>query len=142
MAAAASSSGISDISLSNHDGVSSYPLLMRSLSISGIFRAALANAGSAIFRQTAIMRVQVSLMACVVVKNFSASDRNRRRSYTRGELNRLIDSIWHPPAKLNPELLIIDWIFHVIVEQDLSEPTVEFIQYNLPRLMSQCCRRT
>ena len=112
---------------------------MRSLSISGIFRAVFANAGSfgAIFGQTAIMRVQASLMACVVVKNFSASDRNRRRSYTRSELNRLIDSIWHPPAKLNPELFIIDWILHAIVEQNLSESTVKFIQYNLPRLLSQ-----
>jgi hypothetical protein len=53
----------------------------------------------------------------------------------------LIDSIWHPPAKLNPELLIFDWIFHAIVEQSLSESAAKFIQYNLPTLLAELLRK-
>jgi len=66
--------------------------------------------------------------------------RKLRRAYTRGELNRLLDSILHPLAKEHSDLLVLDGILHAIIEQNPSESAAKFIQHNLPKLLNRIMR--
>ena len=65
----------------------------------------------------------------------------RKRLYTTGELNRLIDDLLHPLAKLNPEILILDGILHSLLEQNPTESVQKFIQYNVPKLLAEFRKR-
>jgi len=55
-----------------------------------------------------------------MVRVYALSDRSdsRKKAYTKGELNRLIDSLVHPLAKQNSRLLIVGGFLHALVERD------------------------
>jgi hypothetical protein len=55
-------------------------------------------------------------------------------------VNRLIDAFIHPLAKRHPGLLILDGIVHGLIEKNPSETAAKFIQYNLPKLLSEYSR--
>jgi len=61
----------------------------------------------------------------------------RRRTYTKGDVNKLIDSCLHPLARQNPQILIIDGFLHALVEQEPPRSASKFLVYNLPKLVSQ-----
>jgi hypothetical protein len=64
--------------------------------------------------------------------------RKRARSiYTKGEANRLIDSIIHPLLDQHPSLNLIDLILHGLVKQSLSETALKFIRYSLPKIIDE-----
>jgi len=54
--------------------------------------------------------------------------------YTLGDLNRLIDSMFHPLAKGNPGKLILDGICHGLLEWDLPLSAEKFFKNNVPLL--------
>jgi hypothetical protein len=53
----------------------------------------------------------------------------------------VIDALLHLPAKFNREILIFDWIFHAIVEQNLFEFAGKLMRYDLPRLLAELLRK-
>jgi hypothetical protein len=57
--------------------------------------------------------------------------------YTKGELNRAINSLIHPLSKRNPTLVVLDVILHGLVEQKTSETVVKFIRYSLPQIIAE-----
>ena len=61
----------------------------------------------------------------------------RRRTYTKGDVNKLIDSCLHPLARQNSQILILDGFLHALVEQDPPRSASKFLVYNLPKLVSQ-----
>jgi hypothetical protein len=65
--------------------------------------------------------------------------RNKKRAYhyTKGELNRAIDSLIHPLSKRNPTLIVLDVILHSLVEQKPTETAAKFIGYSLPQLIDE-----
>jgi hypothetical protein len=63
--------------------------------------------------------------------------KKNRRKYSKGELNRLIDSLLHPLFDHSPELMVLDSVLHSIVEQNLTETTQKFIPYNLPKIVDE-----
>ena len=60
--------------------------------------------------------------------------KKRRKTYTIGDLNRLIDSTLHPLAKEHPSMLILDGVCHGLVEWDLPLSAQKFLKNNVPLL--------
>jgi hypothetical protein len=67
------------------------------------------------------------------------TQKRKRRSepYTKGEINKLIDSLCHPLGKKDKTFLVFDGILHAMVEQNPQESIEKFIKYNLPSIMKQ-----
>ena len=58
-------------------------------------------------------------------------------SYTKGELNRVIDSLIHPLSKRNPTLIVLDVILHGLVEQKPAETIAKFMRYTAPEIINE-----
>jgi len=64
--------------------------------------------------------------------------RKRRKAiYSRGELNRMVDSALHPLFETSPVFMAVDEVAHLLIEQDLRESIVKFIRYSLPALVQK-----
>jgi hypothetical protein len=63
--------------------------------------------------------------------------RRKRQSYSRGELNRMIDSVVHPIAKYDVRGWVLDSVLHGVVEQDLESTVKKFLRYNVPKIIQQ-----
>ena len=64
------------------------------------------------------------------------------KPYTKGELNKLIDSLCHPLIKTNEGYTLVDGLLHGLVEQNPQLTIRKFIKYNLPKLMKQIEKKT
>jgi len=60
-----------------------------------------------------------------------------RKTYSRGELNKMIDSALHPLIRLSPVFLLIDQVAHMMVEQNPQESVVKFVRYTLPQIIKK-----
>ena len=63
--------------------------------------------------------------------------RKTRRPYSKGELNKLIDSVCHPLSKTNQGFILVDGLLHAKIEPNPSETVKKFIKYNLPKILEQ-----
>ena len=67
--------------------------------------------------------------------------RRRRRAsssiYTKGEVNKIVDSLAHPLIKKSKVFRIFDELAHVAIEGDLRESLVKFIRYSLPVIVRE-----
>jgi len=59
------------------------------------------------------------------------------RPYTTGELNKTVDALLHPLAKVDPWFLVLDGVVHGLIERTPSETVAKFIQHNLPALIAE-----
>ena len=57
--------------------------------------------------------------------------------YTRGEANKIVDSLTHPLIKKNKAFRIFDELAHVAIEKDLRESLIKFIRYSLPGIVRE-----
>jgi hypothetical protein len=74
----------------------------------------------------------------VVKRNPSRDGRSRRKKlYTKGELNRMIDTALHPLARKSLIFMLIDELAHIVVEQDFRESAVKFVRYTLPQIVEK-----
>lgn len=64
------------------------------------------------------------------------------RPYTKGELNKLIDSLCHPLFKTNEGFMLVDGLLHGLVEQNPPITIRKFIKHNLPTLIEQIKKKT
>jgi len=71
--------------------------------------------------------------------NSTSKTRKKRhvKPYTKGELNRLIDSLCHPFYKTSEAFVVIDGFLHYIIEQNPPQSTMKFVKYNLPTIVNQ-----
>ncbi len=69
------------------------------------------------------------------------SARRRKHLYTTGELNRFIDAVCHPLAKIDPSFLLLDGLLHGVVERNPPESVMKFIHHNLPTLLEEYSHR-
>jgi len=67
----------------------------------------------------------------------TAARRKRRSIYSKGEINRLIDSLLHPLFDITPAFSLVDTILHGLIEQNPPETALKFIRYNLPRIIRE-----
>lgn len=63
------------------------------------------------------------------------------RPYTKGELNKTVDALLHPLARVDPWFLVIDGALHGLIERNSPETVVKFVQYNLPKLIAELLRK-
>ena len=63
--------------------------------------------------------------------------KTKRQTYSKGELNQMIDSVLHPLAtgENAVAILLLDGILHSAVEQDPGQSIQKFIRYSLPKIM-------
>jgi len=59
------------------------------------------------------------------------------RPYTKGELNKFIDSVCHPLFKAHKGIVLVDGLLHAMVEQNPPTTVQKFIKYNLPKIVNQ-----
>lgn len=59
------------------------------------------------------------------------------RSYTKGELNYMIDDMLHPLYKVNEGFVLVDRVLHGLVEQNPPQSVKKFIKCNLPAMMKE-----
>jgi len=60
--------------------------------------------------------------------------------YTKGEINKLIDSLCHPLSKANPAMLILDGFLHGLVEMNPPQSARKFLKHNIPTLIEETGR--
>lgn len=70
------------------------------------------------------------------------TEKKEKKLYTRGELNRLIDSLCHPLFKTNEGYILVDGLLHGLVEQNPPITIRKFIKHNLPKLIEQIKKKT
>ena len=70
------------------------------------------------------------------------SSKEKTKSYTKGELNKLIDSLCHPFFKSDKGFILFDGLLHGLVEQDPPTSVRKFIKYNLPQLIKRARGKT
>ena len=59
---------------------------------------------------------------------------------SKGQLNKLIDSLLHPLFKKHPGFVILDGVLHALVEQNPEESLRKFVKYNLDKLVKYTVR--
>jgi hypothetical protein len=63
--------------------------------------------------------------------------KRRPGSYTKGDLNYLIDDLLHPLYKVNEGFVLVDGVLHGLVEQNPPLSVKKFLTYNLPAVMKE-----
>lgn len=80
------------------------------------------------------------------MKNRMSGKRKRKKKtrtpYTKGELNRLIDSLCHPLSKRDKGFILVDGLLHAMVEQNPPVTVQKFMKYSLPRLLEELSRKS
>jgi hypothetical protein len=59
--------------------------------------------------------------------------RDNSRPYTKGELNKIADSLLHPLFTKNPSCILLDTLVHALIEQNPPDTIKKFIKYNLSK---------
>ena len=58
-----------------------------------------------------------------------------KRLYSKGELNRLVDSLIHPLCEEDRRFILLDGFLHALVEKDPPASVIKFVKYNLPEIL-------
>lgn len=65
----------------------------------------------------------------------------KQSKYSKGQLNRIIDGIFHPYYTENEFFRIIDGLAHGLVEQNPKMSLKKFIRYNFPELIEKLLKK-
>jgi hypothetical protein len=63
--------------------------------------------------------------------------KKKKRHYSKGEINRLIDSLLHPLFARSSVFIAVDTVVHGLVEQNPPETIKKFVRYNLPKIIEE-----
>ena len=63
--------------------------------------------------------------------------KTRPKLYSKGSINKIIDSALHPLCERNASIIFLDGFFHILTENDLPSSLRKFIKYSLPKLLEQ-----
>ena len=75
------------------------------------------------------------------LSNKSKTRKKALKPYTKGGLNKIIDSLCHPLFQTNEGFILVDGILHAMVEQNPSTSIQKFIKYNLPIVLEQSAKK-
>jgi len=67
----------------------------------------------------------------------SSRKKKNEKPYSKGEINRLIDSALHPLCDLSPAFIAVDTLLHGLVEQNPKESVGKFARYTLPKIIDE-----
>ncbi|MGD0977548.1 MAG: hypothetical protein ABR962_00235 [Candidatus Bathyarchaeia archaeon] len=63
--------------------------------------------------------------------------KKNEKQYSKGEINRLIDSMLHPLFDSSPVFIVVDSVLHGLVEQNPKETVGKFARYTLPKIIEE-----
>jgi hypothetical protein len=63
--------------------------------------------------------------------------KNSKTKYSKGEINRLIDSVPHPLFDRSSAFMVVDSLLHSLVEQNPKETVGKSARYTLPKIIEQ-----
>jgi hypothetical protein len=63
--------------------------------------------------------------------------RKKGKSYSQGELNKLVDAAMHPLTRNDLTFWLVDGILHGIVEQNPDVSAKKFVKYDVPKIIQQ-----
>jgi hypothetical protein len=66
--------------------------------------------------------------------------RGRKRPYTKGAVNRMIDDAVHPLYRINEGFVLVDGVLHGMVERNPPQSVKKFIKYNLPLIIKKASK--
>ena len=69
--------------------------------------------------------------------------RRKRRGIkvTKGDLNRLIDDVFHRHFSENVGFVIVDGLLHAVVERNPEESVRKFVRFSVPVLVREMARK-
>jgi hypothetical protein len=76
-------------------------------------------------------------MKAASVRKKALSKKRKKKAYTKGEINKLIDSLIHPLTKTDKRFVLVDGLLHGVIEQNPPQSVKKFVKYNLPELIRQ-----
>ena len=60
---------------------------------------------------------------------------------TKGDLNKIIDDVFHRHFPENIGFVIVDGLLHAVVERNPDESVRKFVRYNVPVLVREMARK-
>jgi len=60
---------------------------------------------------------------------------------TQGDLNKIVDSVFHPLAREEPIFWLADFVGHGLIEQNPILSIKKFIHYDVPKIAKQYRKR-
>jgi hypothetical protein len=76
-------------------------------------------------------------------KQLSCRNRRRRKKktktyITKGQINRVVDTLLHPTFRKEPKLRLLNGFIHALVEQEPKSSMKKFVRYHLlPQLFKE-----
>ena len=80
-------------------------------------------------------------MAAARRKRRHTKREKRGFDFTKGQVNRLIDVLFHRHFRRNPDFILLDGLAHAIVEDDLELSIRKFAKYGVPALLKETERK-
>ena len=65
----------------------------------------------------------------------------KTKNYTSGELNRIVDSLFHPLYRNHSLVRVVDGLVHGMVERDAEVSLKKFVKYNLPEIVREILKK-
>jgi hypothetical protein len=65
----------------------------------------------------------------------------KRKKPSKGELNKVVDTLVHPYFKQYPALIVVDGIVHGLIEQDLRTSIPKFVRYNAALILKELMKK-
>jgi hypothetical protein len=65
------------------------------------------------------------------------SRKKNKKHYSKGQLNKLIDTLLHPLFDQSPGFMAIDTLFHGLVEMNPKVTVKKFARYTLPKIIEE-----
>ena len=66
----------------------------------------------------------------------------KKRLYSKGEKNKIVDSLLHPFYRKSQLIRIVDGIIHGLIEQDTKSSARKFVKYNLPEIVKELIKNS
>jgi hypothetical protein len=54
---------------------------------------------------------------------------------SKGDLNRIVDTLAHPYFEEYPALILVDGVVHALIERDVTVSIGKFVRYNAPIIL-------
>lgn len=67
--------------------------------------------------------------------------KKNKKQYSKGELNRLVDSVFHPLCGCSSVFMVADTVLHGLIEQNPKLTVRKFARYTLPKIIEEILKR-
>jgi hypothetical protein len=61
----------------------------------------------------------------------------KKQTYSKGEKNKIVDSLLHPFYRRSQLIRVVDGVIHGLIEQDTKSSAKKFVRYNLPEFLKE-----